>query len=792
MNGLATVLLVAAACCPGTAFLFDVSSPAPDVYRVDVHPPSPTLDTRHATPTSLRSVTTALRLDAESGRIEIVRFDAPGDPIAWSGTISPIAAFGRANVPGIELSWAAKDGEAIYGAGERFESLNQAGRKVDFWIKDAPGQEGAATYYCTPVFYSTAGYGLFFTNNPEAFADFNSDGSGQHRYRRAGTSATFYVISRGPIKEQIRARAAIQGPYRGIPDWAWGPWISRNSYENQAEAEEAIRGMLDRNIPVSAIVQEAWKGTSETGEFNSFSTQRWPNLTAYLDLCRQHDIRNVLWQVPIVHPSHPGFADAVKSNYFVRRPDGSVSFRQEWLAGFANIDFTNPDAREYWKNQMRETVQLGIAGFKADDGEDIKPDDVFFDGRRGWEMHNEYSTLYNRTLTELLDEERTDGMLWSRSGSLGNETCPALWAGDQSATWDQLRSLVPAGLSASMSGMPFWGHDVGGYIGQPSPELYIRWVQFGAFSPLMQYHGIRRREPWEFGPEAERAYKLLARLRMELKPTLIALGREAAETGMPIMRPMSLEFPDDPRFASEDTQYMLGPDLLIAPVLEAATPSRVVSFPPGRWQHLNRPRVYEGPADRCVTVDMFDAPVFVRDGSPLMSLVYYGEQSLKTNPPPRESMSESQSLARALYLTAWSVAGPYPSEPRKAFSTVFAPETTNSEVAWQKVPVQHLVDHEGLDFQALLGEHHHAAAYARTTLTSELEQDAELRFGSDDTLTVWLNGERVYSVETYRSAEMDQDIVKVRLVAGENTLLVKVAQDVGAWRLMFRLVTPKN
>src|SRR5690606_14616736 len=137
---------------------------------------------------------------------------------------------------------------------------------------------------------------------------------------------------------------------------------------------------------------------------------------------------------------------------FVRKPDGSVSHRQEWLAGFANVDFTNPAAAAWWKDMMRNEIRLGVAGYKADDGEDIKPDDVFHDGRRGWQMHNEYSTLYNKALTEALDEEGADGLLWARSGSLGIEQYPALWAGDQGATWQQLRSLIPAGLSASISG----------------------------------------------------------------------------------------------------------------------------------------------------------------------------------------------------------------------------------------------------------------------------------------------------------------------------------------------------
>jgi alpha-D-xyloside xylohydrolase len=534
--------------------------------------------------------------------------------VFWTGQIQPLSSYGRSQVPGIEISWPASD-EAIYGLGQRFNSFNQSGKKCEMWIRDEPGQSGGeASYFCTPVLFSTRGYALFAADNPEGDFDFNSSGDGQNRYRRAGQAATLYVAAGDSLKQLVAARARIQGPFNGIPDWAWGPWISRNSYENQDEAEAAIRGMIERNIPVAAIVQEAWKGTSETGDFNNFNTNKWPRLDEYFKLCADHGIKTILWQVPVIHPSSPEYATAAEAGYFVKAPDGSVRLRKHWLEGFANVDFTNPKAVAWWKDLLRPVVRKGVYGFKVDDGEDIEPDDVFSDGRRGWQLHNEYSVPYAKAVASLFREENVSSVLWTRSGSLGIERTPALWAGDQYAKWEQLRSLVPAGLSASISGAPFWGHDIGGYIGTPSPELYIRWAQFGAFCPLMQYHGQTAREPWNFGEEAEAAYTLLAKLRMKLKPVLIALGKEAAKTGMPIMRPMILEFPDDARFLNEDSQYMLGPDLLVAPVLEPGT-KRMIKFPKGTWIHPLDKRVFKGPADIEVEISLRSAPVFTRKGA---------------------------------------------------------------------------------------------------------------------------------------------------------------------------------
>lgn len=935
----------------------------------------------------------AVELNDATGVVTIRRADGR---VAWRGRVTPLASFGRAQVPGLEIAWDAAPDESVYGLGERFDRFDQAGEHVHLWIEDAPGQgdDASRTYYASPLVYSSAGYAFFAADNPEGEFDLNSQRDGVNRYRRPDRRVTFYVATGDSLIELIGKRTAVQGTPRPIPEWAYGPWISKNSYESQAEAEAAIRGHLDRGNPVAAIVQEAWKGPSETGDFNNFSKERWPDVERFLRFCKGHEIHNVLWQVPIIHPSSPQFAEGERNGYFVKKPDGSISFRQEWLAGFANLDFTNPDAVKWWKEMMRDEVRMGVFGYKADDGEDIKPDDVFYDGRRGWQMHNEFSTLYNKALTELFDEEGVPGMLWARSGSLGLERFPALWAGDQGATWSQLRSLIPAGLSTGLSGMPYWGHDIGGYFGNATPELYVRWAQFGALSPLMQYHGVEAREPWGFGETADEAYKLLSRLRMNLKPTLVALGREASETGLPIMRPMVLHYPRDGRFRGDDTQYMLGPNLLVAPVMEEGAAGRIVKFPEGAWRHALSPMVFTGPAEFEVPVGLVDAPLFVREGAELLVDLAHGAAlgawtadaatrtfdiaaepalvrdlrapliadpltrqiwltfesdmnaievtwhwadapsaqyvaaldrdgarvTVDLTPPPdhlllgrrqvyairarsagaaviRGEVDWSSPLAvqtevigssvlgreggrrdlrttlrnrsgRSLEVTIaaqatsgtvepraqrvvvrahgeaharwsttvpasesavgdtrigftvsaagvdlgedvatltrpgrWVVVGPFAAERRLAHVTRFPAEWSQSAdvafdagngsiVCWQQLPPEHLVTHGGVDFAEVFGPQTQAAAYAMTRLNSAHEQPVELRFGSDDTLRVWLNGEPVHAVEAYRAAAPDQEVVKVTLKRGANTIMAKVGQDVAGWEMLFRITSP--
>ncbi len=918
----------------------------------------------------------------------------------WSGSFAPLERYGRAGVAGVEIVWNATPKEAIYGLGERFDSFNLAGRKVEMWLVDAPGQggEGSETYYVTPVAYSSAGYSLVADDNPEGEFDLNSAGDGFHRYRRAGERVSF-VIGFGPdIPRLIADRTRQIGGLEPVPDWAFQPWISKNSYETQAEAEDAMEGMRERDLPFGVIVLEAWKGPSETGEFNRFSQERWPDPEGFLERCVQDGVRVILWQVPILHPSSPWFAEAAKRSLLVRDPAGDVSLREEWLAGFGNIDFYKPEAIAFWKDMLRPVVRMGIAGFKADDGEAIKPTDLLgHDDIPGWQAHNEWAALYNIATYELFKEEGIDGMLWARSGSLGIEKAPALWAGDQGAEWSQMQRLVTAGLSSSISGMPFWGHDIGGYYGTATPELYIRWLQFGALSPFMQFHGIEPREPWHFGEHAVEAYRQLAHLRLNLLPSLLDLADEAARTGAPLMRPMFFAGLDDPS-PGLATQYLLGDDMLVAPVMQPGATKRFVDFPPGRWLHASQPLVYTGPGRFSVPLPLDQPPLFLRDGATLrvqlredallgewdaqapqrhwhvtpgtlwrkassltdlrvpavgnitghpVTLSFKtdtelesfqvhwslaGEKGLRreasvqrtgqvltadltpddlnevigrrqaytihqqgrllisgeidwrelvtievrdpygdvvtaspatveanvTNRTPHpvtielglngapeikipnpnrllrlepeegielswtvdvaekgqvvgdsrveitaaiDGVQAARAEAALVRAPKWVVAGPFPATSKEsAFAAPYPPEWVSSpdarftaldqSVRWEAFDTEVLARDNAIDFNQLFGEQHNAAAYVMTMLESNTDQPAEVRVGSDDTLTLWVNGELQHAGIYDRPALPDQNIIPIQLKRGSNHILAKVAQGQGGWGFVARFTGP--
>lgn len=906
----------------------------------------------------------------------------------WIGKVSRLKAFGRAQAPGIEIAWRASEREAIYGLGERFDALNLAGRKVDMWIVDQAGQgDGSATYFTAPVLYSSAGYGLYADKNPDGLFDLDSSGDGWHRYRRAGNTCCLNIVFGPDVPSMIRTRAQDRFPAgaRPAPSWAYAPWMSKNSYETQAEAEAAMDKMRALDLPFGVIVLEAWKGPSETGEFNRFDKTRWPDPTGFLDRCKREGVKVVLWQVPILHPSSPWFEKAKAKGYLVRDASGAVSLREQWLAGFGNIDFYNPDAVRFYKDMLRPVVRMGISGFKADDGEAIKPTDRL--GRQmdvpGWRAHNDYSTAYNIATYELFREEGIDGMLWARSGSLGIEMAPGLWAGDQGAEWSQLRRLVTAGLSSSISGMPFWGHDIGGYFGHCTPELYIRWLQFGTLSPFMQFHGVEPREPWHFGEDAIEAYRLLTGLRAKIRPTLESLGQEAADTGMPIMRPMFFVTGRHDGPVVPD-QYMLGNDMLVAPVMHEGATGRIVRFPEGRWRHALSTMVFEGPGEYSVPIGLVDAPLFVREGSTVAEAVFeyasaheqptllnvraplagkpkgepvvlrfaspggedidfqarwyftdakddVHEAPVRVSPggeiladltpadigsalgrrqvyelfegtaKPDKSLlrgevnwrdllrvdvdnpyldvvtegpttitgqvtnrtdtarevelrlvlpehikadaitkrlkvgpGESASFdwpvevqadpgavgdarvkveacidgipygggeAALIHSPAWLVAGPYPAASKaQAFAATspaewsFGPEagfkTPNGLLRWEAVDPKRVAEMNGLDFNALFGHHDNAFVYATALIRSDRDQPVQMRVGTDDTLSLWVNGELLIAKTYDRAAMPDQDIIDARFKRGVNRVLIKVAQGQFGWAMVARITDP--
>jgi len=315
------------------------------------------------------------------------------------------------------------------------------------------------------------------------------------------------------------------------------------------------------------------------------------------------------------------YREGATCGYFLRRPDGSVYHPVVWsqrtergMGLCAIVDFTNPAAAAWYRGKLEAQLALGADSFKPDFAEEIPDDAVFANGLTGAEMHNPYPLLYQKEVFDATRAHASRVVAWSRSAAPGVQRYPGHWSGDPECTFLDLANTLRGGLAAAMSGLAYWSHDIGGFWGDPSPDLFVRWAQAGFLSGLSRYHGATAREPWRFGDEALRIFRLYARLRSRLVPYLVAYGWQASKDGVPLMRPMVMEFPDDPAGYAFDLQYCLGRELLVSPVVRAD--GWVTTYlPRGRWTDWWSGALHEGPTTLQRRVPLHELPLYVRDDS---------------------------------------------------------------------------------------------------------------------------------------------------------------------------------
>jgi len=263
---------------------------------------------------------------------------------------------------------------------------------------------------------------------------------------------------------------------------------------------------------------------------------------------------------------------------------------------------------------MQPILEQGVDVFKTDFGEDIPIDARFANGMTGAEMHNLYPLYYNRVVYEVTQQIRKEGLVWSRSGWAGSQRYPTCWSGDPACEWDSMAFTLRGGLSLGLSGVPFWSHDIGGYRGQPDEKLFIRWAQFGMFCSHTRCHGESQREPWFYGDRALKIFRQYTHLRYQLFPYIYSCAHEAAKTGMPILRAMMLEFPDDVNCYDKDLQYMFGPWFLVAPIFSEKN-HRNVYLPNGEWINYWTGEIHQGPTSMVVQASLDQLPLFVKGGA---------------------------------------------------------------------------------------------------------------------------------------------------------------------------------
>ena len=510
-------------------------------------------------------------------------------------------------------------GELVYGLGERFSAFAKNGQSVDIWNADG-GTSSEQAYKNIPFYLTNRGYGVFVNNTGKVSFEVASEVVEKVQFSAQSQDLQYFVIY-GPTPAEILEKyTALTGRAPQLPEWSFGLWLSTSFVTDYDEKTVTafIDEMEKRKIPLDVFHFDCfWMREYQWCDFQ-WDPRTFPDPQAMLARLKSKGLKISLWINPYIGQASPLFAEGKSGGYFLKRGDGSVWQWDLWQAGNAIVDFTNPKAREWFKSKLRPLLEMGVDCFKTDFGERIPTDVIYHNGADPLQMHNLYTQLYNATVWELLQEVKgKDAIVFARSATVGGQKMPVHWGGDNSSSFESMAESLRGGLSLSLSGFGYWSHDIGGFEGNPDPAVFKRWLAFGLLSSHSRLHGNESvRVPWSIDEEAVDVTRTFANLKKELHPYLVETMREVSEKGLPMMRPMLLAFPEEPTSWFLDQQYMLGPDLLVAPVFNAEGD---VTFylPAGTWRNYFTDVEIDGGRWITETHGFHSLPLYIRIGGKL-------------------------------------------------------------------------------------------------------------------------------------------------------------------------------
>jgi len=511
-------------------------------------------------------------------------------------------------------------GELVYGLGERFGPLIKNGQTIDIWNADG-GTASEKAYKNIPFYMTNKGYGVFINDPGKVSLEVGTEKTTRVQFCVSGEYLEYFIIY-GPDPKTILERYTfLTGRPAMPPEWSFGLWLSTSfttSYDEKT-VMSFIDGMEERKIPLSVFHFDCfWMKGFNWCDF-VWDKETFPDPKGLLSRIKAKNIKICVWINPYIAQRSVLFEEGKKHGYFIKRRDGSVYQRDEWQAGMAIVDFSNPAAAKWYTDKLETLMDMGVDCFKTDFGELIPEDAVYFDGGDPQRHHNYYSYIYNKTVFDLLEKKHGKGgaVLFTRSATAGGQRFPLHWGGDCESTFEAMAETLRGGLSLSLSGFGFWSHDIGGFEGIPNAALFKRWLAFGLMSSHSRLHGSHSyRVPWSVDEESADVCRFFTGLKTKLLPYILRSSKEAHEKGIPVLRAMFLEFPDDPACAYLDRQYMLGGDLLVAPVFSE---DNTVTYylPKGEWKQYITGETIIGGRWITETHGFLSMPVLVRAGARL-------------------------------------------------------------------------------------------------------------------------------------------------------------------------------
>lgn len=546
-----------------------------------------------------------IRAEKKSGEKILQTYNIEDSKCLDSTNPTPISYIRKSTDMSKNFAFALKNryDEKFYGCGESFTRLNKRGQRVNLWTYDALGAQSKDMYKPIPFFMSNKGYGVFVNGSSAMTLDFGCDYDEATTIFLDDDKADIFIFL-GEPKEILAEYTEITGRSPMVPDWSFGLWMSRITYKSEKEAREVARRMREEKIPCDVIhLDTGWFENDWQCNYK-FAPTRFEDAKKMIEDLDSMGYKISLWQLPYFTPTNELFEEARSKGYFVKDENGNLPTEDVIL------DFSNEEACNWYKGLLKNLFDMGIGAIKVDFGEGAPLTGRYASGKSGKYEHNLYPLRYNKCVYELTEEATGEGIIWARSTWAGSQKYPIHWGGDAEITDSAMAASLRAGLSLGLCGFTFWSHDIGGFTKTSPEELYKRWLPFGMLTSHSRCHGEPPKEPWEYSDEFKDSFRKSVELKYALMPYIKEEAIKASAAGLPLMKALLLEYPEDEIAWDIEDAYMFGEKMLVAPLFNENQSSRRVYLPEGQWvDYFDRTKVYQG--GKYLTLTCHELPIIV-------------------------------------------------------------------------------------------------------------------------------------------------------------------------------------
>lgn len=497
--------------------------------------------------------------------------------------------------------------EKIFGLGESYTNFNKRGTSVVLCTDDANGIQNESMYKPIPFYMSSNGYGVFMHTSTPITADFGKYFSGVQQLMIGDETLDLFFFLGNP-KEILDAYTDLTGKAAMPPLWSFGFWMSRITYFSEEDGRNVAAKLRESEVPCDVIhFDTGWFETDWRCDYK-FSESRFNDPKQMISDLKTDGFMTCLWQLPYFVPKNSLFNEIIENGLYVKSPKGNLPYED------AVLDFSNPKTVEWYQAKIASLLELGVGAIKVDFGEAAPYNGIYASGKTGFYEHNLFPLRYNKAVSDITQKVNGERIIWARSTWAGSQRYPLHWGGDPANSNTSMAASLRGGLSIGLSGFSFWSHDIGGFVQACPEELYARWTPFGMLTSHTRSHGAPPTEPWEYSKEFLDGFRLADNMRYQLMPYIYAQAKHSSENGLPMLRALFVEYPEDAGAWLVDNEYLFGSDILVAPLFTEETTRDVYLPGKGRWIDYQTGKTYSAGWNK-IEAGKIPVVMLVREGA---------------------------------------------------------------------------------------------------------------------------------------------------------------------------------